>query len=220
MRYDVSFWQSPDWQRESSMNPTFLVFIGLVGLTLVVLAVVGGLKSKLQAVKTEMTRLEIKGDESAGAIAEIQRQKACIRRWSEALKSLENINRNRLLWSRQLESFALSIPEDMRLSVLTIRNVEVPLEPEEGSTAGKAATRYGTQYEMAFQGQVLGEQAGAIIRAFSRDIREAPGLGMYLERIRLSGETPLGDQEVAGKSFVLNGWYRPLDWQSQNGDDQ
>ncbi len=192
------------------MNPNFLIASGVAVVVLIALGVLGGLKADLESSRFELSKYEHRIDQDKPEVDEIRRQRACIRFWEEVLEAVEAVHRNRIVWSRQLETLALSVPEKMTLSVLSVRNVDIPLPPTSGNSN---VQRFGTRYEVRFQGWVEDASASSIIRRFSQGATEVPGFAGLLEGVELSSENPLGRGRGAGKEFVLTALYRTIDWQ-------
>lgn len=192
------------------MNPNFLIASGAAVVVLVALGILGGLKADLEASRFELSKYEHQIDENKAEVEEIRRQRGCIRFWEEVLEAIEAVHRNRIVWSRQLETLALSVPEEMTLSVLSVRSADIPLPPDSGNSE---VQRFGTRYEVRFQGWVEDARASSIIRRFSQGATEVPGFEGLLDGVELSSENPLGRGRGAGKEFVLTALYRTIDWQ-------
>lgn len=209
MRYAITFWTQPDWQKESSVNPNFLIGAGAVAVLLIALGILGSLMAELESTRTELSRTEHKLEQSKGDVEEIRRQRACTRFWREALNTMNGIHRNRILWSRQLETLAFSVPESMTLAVLSVRALDdlVPTDNPDDTVRW-----YGTRYEVRFQGRVEDERASAIIRRFSQELPTVPGFRGLVEGVELSSESPLRQEVGPGKEFVLTSTYRLIDW--------
>lgn len=193
------------------MNPNFIIASSIAVVVLIALGVLGGLKADLETSRFELSKYEHLIEQNKGEVKEIRRQRACVRFWGDTLTAVKNVHRNRILWSCQLEALALSVPDEMVLSILGVRTVDAALpQPAGEETRGQ---RFGTRYEVRFQGRVEDRRASSIIRSFSQQAPEVPGFAGRLEGIELSSESPLLGEAGPGKEFVLTALYKVIDWQ-------
>ncbi|MFW5893769.1 MAG: hypothetical protein ACOCUY_01375 [Verrucomicrobiota bacterium] len=210
MKYSITFWPPPNWQREGSLNPKFLAAVGAVAFFLVMLGVVGGLKADLAMAESERSSLEFKLDDIAPDVEEVRRQRGCTRFWEGALEAVEGITGNRILWSRQLEALARTIPESMVLSRINAQSSSETLPQDADSSK---LERTGTRYNLQLEGEVQHARASSIIGQFSDEAQEAPGFAGLIEKIELSRESPLDFKKGPGKEFSLTVIYQIIDWE-------
>lgn len=212
MRYVITFWAPPNWQRESSINPNFLVGIAALAFLLLGVAILAILNTNLENQIGKQLKLERALEEDETAVSEVRRQLACLRFWKHATTRLETFHKQRILWSRQLETLALTVPETMTLTMLSSRGTQQPL-PARGES--QRIIYFGLQYMVRFQGEVIGEDAGAIIRHFSQQFASVPGFKGVLEKVELREQVPLSNETIPGKQFRLRAWYRTIDWRGE-----
>lgn len=210
MRYSITFWQAPNWQREGSLNPKFLAVVGVIAFLLIALGVFGGMKADLAAAESERANYEFRLEQISADVKEIRRQRGCIQIWEEALEAVEGVTRNRILWSRQLETLGRTIPESMILSQFRAQTSSARLPQEESNSEEE---RYGTRYKLQLEGRVQHARASSVIGRFSAEAQITPGFAELIEKIELSRENPLDSDLGPGKEFSLTALYRIIDWE-------
>ncbi len=230
--YDVSFWEPPDWRKESSFDPLFLA---VVGASLVLLAMLAWFSWNFQ------TRLTLKGriltmtaanDRIAKQADRVRAMRRELETWKRTAAALEWKHRARILWCRQLAAFQRTVPDAILLSNFnyTSRVESVPITAlgvGNGSAAEKAGSnrksRRKPQLVPVITGQVIlsgigfGRDAAEAINRFSRSLQLDSELKNWISKAEIldvgpaqtSGMLEGGD---GAKAFTLECDYKPIRW--------
>lgn len=242
MQYDLSFWNLPDWERESSIDPKFLAGIAAALLLLLMLATFSWSLRGLQSRRVELGTVTAQNRKVIDKAAEVQRQMACTRRWEELLGQLDSKGRTRVVWCRQLASLTGLVPDSMVLHEVTLRSQRAeavadkgpapavapaaPAAPAAGSTSSAAAaparrpaptktTKIQViQCELTIKGVVRGADASEQINTFSRSLERHAELGALLDFAKLKNVAPEagGDEKAPGKQFTIQCRFKPIRW--------
>jgi hypothetical protein len=232
MPYNLSFWSTPDWRRESSTDPKFLAAMGAALVVLAGLTALSWGYQGLQGKRRELATVTAQNKKIIEKAQDIERQIACSRRWQEILGKLECKGRARILCCRQLAALQALVPEAMVLQEVSFRSqrteMVTPVKPaaealpeKEGESSSKrrAAPPKVTktpiiQCEMTVKGVVRGNEAEKTVTGFSRALERDAEIGPTLDYVKLRSVTPeLGAEEkVPGKQFVILCRFKPVRW--------
>jgi Tfp pilus assembly protein PilN len=223
MAFDLNFWPEPDWQRESSVDPYFLLllFLALLLSACVGAAAWGALA--IQSRRGDLLRIEIAIGKMRRDAQEVQRQIDCVTLWEQNRRRLESGADSRFVWCRQLAAIQALVPESVTLTRLAVDSTEVradlaPAEPgsaEGGSRPAGRASRDSTvtRFVMTLAGVARGDNPETIITEFSRAIPAHPELRPLLSTVELTSvvtESRVGAGETPGKEFVVLCRYKPV----------
>jgi len=218
MLYDLNFWQEPDWQQESSVDPNFLIVVGFC--VLVMLAGILLLFSLLevQSRRTDINNLEFAVEQKRPAATEVERQQACIQLWKRALASLEEQSQRRIVWCRQLAALQSLVPGSITLERVSLdtMNMKAVAPGTRNPAAGRSVPQEIslTQYTMTITGVARGDNSEKLITAFSRALPTQSELSPYLTSVELTSVVPepqTGERQgPSGKEFVIICRYKPF----------
>jgi len=222
MRYDLNFWEEPNWRRESSVDPLFAVLVGGCLFILLALVLTAWLMVGLQVRKSELGVLELEVEEDTEAVEEVHRQMDCMRVWREALAEVDVRRRKRVVWSRQLNALQSLVPDAIVLRRLSLSCTEVEEDDKKASAAksrsgkGKKPPTMLSNYELRIQGVAHATNAEALIATFSRVLPEHPELAPHLDTVELTSVTPDRKHRPGegdpGKEFMIVCRYKPIKW--------
>ncbi len=217
MLYDLNFWQTPDWRRESSLDPRFLA---VVLCCLVLVGLLGLLSWRYRQFVTlgaQIAVIQAKCDKVESTAAEVNRQRACIRNWQRVLRGLDHKRRVRLLWCRQLAALQRLIPDSLIFSSVGFSSQQTEIVPENAKKdkSGRPKRIPVIVGELTLRGIALGPTASEDIAWLSRNIERDPILGPLLESARLDTVASATDDLKTGavqKSFTIFCTYKPIRW--------
>jgi len=166
--YDLSFWERPDWQRESTINPTFLMTVAIALCLLIGFAAVSMSYQSLASVKEDLKSAKAG---SQGLTAKAQRLKELQKQsntWEKKLEKLETEKNRKIVISRQLEALQKLVPDDIILDSLNL-NLKTIEEKIKKGNAKKVKINF--QYEMTLSGVAGGKMPQAVITEFAGKLR-------------------------------------------------
>ena len=220
MQYDVNFWTEPDWRRESTISPLFLMFIVLsvfvlIGLTLTSITL--GARANANA---DLKRLQAARDEIKDEAEQVRKQRKQARSWQAKHDMLQRLADRRIVWSRQLEALQAMVPPRMVFVSLACTADRV-MATELGLATGRGAKRDSSgkkeeeqvalRYTLTINGRVRGENAQETVTSFSRQLRGNAVTGSELESRELknlSGETT--KEGTPASTFTIVCKYKPV----------
>ncbi len=224
MKYNLNFWQEPDWQKENSVNIASLG--ALVALILVIAGVshVIWILADISDRQDTLSMLEREIHQHKAVYGKVQSQADSIALWQETVKQLQVQSANRIVWSTQLNAIQNLVPEDIVLKNLLLDSTDLLPEVDKlkaRPTAGKRLKhRHMTEYQLRVFGVAYGENAESIITDFSRRLPKHPEMKSYLQSVELTSVMPHNSRGSAavltGKEFVIVCHYKPVDWNRTN----
>ena len=216
MHHDLNFWSEPNWRRESTINPVFLMVI-IFGLFAVAgFAVTTVVLSGRGAVKEQLAELQAQNAEIEQKAEVLRRYQTRMKTWQEYIALLEHLRAQRVLWSRQLEALQALVPETMTLRTLNLKGdrLTVELEEDEPPPKGKKKepkTQMQMRYVLNISGIAEGARAQEIITEFSRQLSRDPVISRRLQSRELKNIS--GNVSREGKSvhtFTIVCTYEPV----------
>ena len=171
MQHDLNFWQEPDWKRESSISPVFLMMV-----VVALFVLVGGaaaswafhgrltLQNRLADLSARNARIE-----KEALAAKDHRRKSEM--WDRVLKQLDKRVAENLRWSLQLRALQELVPDDIRFDTLAVRTEQVLEHVAVQGKPGRDELRL--QYVMTINGRARGANAQKTIARFLENL--APG---------------------------------------------
>ncbi len=234
MRYDLNFWEPPDWKRESSIDPRFLVAVGMSLVLLALLAAWSLSHASLLAKKGELMRLTLANAKIRNAAQEVTRKSECLGRWQFVDAQVRHKPLVRMPWSRMLAAITEVIPDTVTIQDMTVKSQALRVEVGEapaprGATTAAASTpaRAGgrrpkaelhLQYELTLGGTARGENADDVVSRFSRELKLHPGIAPWLDQAELRSLQPESPRpgEAPAKHFTIVCSYKSLDWYNES----
>lgn len=215
--HDLSFWQEPDWKRESTLNPNFLMAV------IIALFIVAGIamttfanRARSQTSET-LNNLKSQLETIKPTADELKAMQADIALWQGHLDTLSGNPDGTILWSRQLESLQRLVPPAIRLNKLEIRAEQVREKLPADSAAGRPmpVILIKTVYHLRLQGEAIGKDAQGIITDFAQAIASDSVIGDRLKNYEVQNITELRssseNEESLGKSFVFSCAYKEME---------
>lgn len=218
MQYDLNAWQTPDWRRESSLDPRFLIGVCCCLVLLAMLAVASWRFRQLTALGTRINSFGAKHNKIEAAAAEVSRQRACVQNWERILRGLQHKNRVRPLFCLQWAALQKLLPDSLTFSAVAFSSQQTQIVPENapkpkgGGRPKRIAVIVG---ELTLRGFATGPSASDSIAKFSRAIEQDSTLGPLLETARLDAvASAVGNADSAAgqKSFTIFCTYKPIRW--------
>jgi len=209
--HNLSFWEEPDWRRESTLNPNFIMGVIIALFAIAGLGVVSFTYTSTVSLSGELSGMKVRNEEIASKAEKVKLQKERTRMWTEVLEKLENMRRKRLVLSRQLAALQAAVPSAIVLDSIGFHVVRVDAEMAPATTGAKeneTVLRYG----MSVSGSASGDNAQAAIVAFANRLR--PGADSVIGRRLLSSELKnisggRGNQNT--KSFRIECTYKAVE---------
>ena len=205
--HNISFWEEPDWRRESTLNPNFVMVVVAALFLVVGLGAVSFAYTSRHSVESELSGLQSQNSEIESLAENLRKQQQRRNEWRRVLDKLETKRDKRLLISRQLEALHRAVPPEIVLEGLEIRAESVEVPGAEGKKEKEAL-----RYVMSLSGVASGPRAQAAITGFANRLR--PGadsvIGARLlssELKNISGGRNLGE---TNKNFTIVCTYKPV----------
>lgn len=206
--FDLNFWQEPDWRRESTINPNFLMVV----IVTLVLILAGWLITHTHRVKgmatEELGDIEAQHAEIKETAEEIKEFRQLTSFWQSKLEELQEEEKRKIIVSRQLEALQQLVPSEIIIQSFRLNLNEV--EVDNGSSDDEKEEKF--QYRLDLTGTAGGENPQKIITDFAARLR--PGsdnmIGRNLQSYELkqiSGESGRGEGEE--KKFTIECIYQP-----------
>jgi len=206
MNHNLSFWQEPDWRRESTVSPVFLsgvvIALALVGL----LAYISFVFTGNMARRSDFNQIAGDNQQIAARSEAVKEQQKMINLWQNHLAALQNDAASTIVWSRQLEALQSMVPDDIVLSQLSLRSEEV--RDESGPRAPSAPKETKLRYVVTVIGAAFGEDAQRTITRFSEQLTFHPEIDRYLQNRELKNISDTS--ETAGTRFTMICTYKPM----------
>lgn len=220
--HDLNFWMEPDWKRESTLNPNFLmtVIIALfvvagVGLATFANRAKAAAEDTLNQVNAQLQSVQ----HTASTLKQMQSE---IVLWQGHLETLKGDTGETIFWSRQLEEIQALTPPEIQLNNLEIRGESVREKLPANTAAGRPqpviVTR--TVYHLRIRGEARVEVGAtsnpqAIITQFADTIAANPVIGDRLKHYEIQNITELRSNEndtgPVGRSFVFSCSYKEME---------
>ncbi|MCF7854194.1 MAG: hypothetical protein K9N51_05295 [Candidatus Pacebacteria bacterium] len=207
MKHSLSFWEEPDWRRESTISPTFLGGILLCIMLLGGLAMASYVFTVRISRRAELERVKLENKQIAGQAERVKKRQETLQVWGGNLEQLHQLTARTMLWSRQLEALQSVVPMDITLTQLNITANEVQVDlPREKGAAPKQVSK--TQYVLTLSGVARGERAQETITEFSDELPRNPEIGRQLINRELKNIS--GARGGKAKTFTIVCIYRPV----------
>ncbi len=219
MKYDINFWPMPDWQRESSINPNFIMAVVIA--LLVVISIMHFTMAANQRRSTAANLADVRAQaESIGSEVELlQAMSEETELWGRKMELLDRKATRRIFWSRQMAALQQLTPDSVIFTNLAVRGqplqVEIPAPPPPRGAPRRPPTieRY-TVYNLHITAIATGEQSGRTITDYVNNIGNSQIVGEKLEsyEIRNIREASgiMGQLYPDAKSFVLHCTYERI----------
>lgn len=218
--HNLSFWDEPDWRRESTLNPNFLMGVVIALFLIAALAVASIAYSSSSSLEGRLSALQAQNQRIADQAQEVRTQKEKLNLWNEVLARLEQMERQRFVISRQLEALyeAVAQSPEIQFETLEMHIETVQVEGAEGKGNGqgngKGQKETKVRYAMSLNGFATGEGAQQIITEFWKRLRPGGGeadsvIRRLMGNTELKGITGVGDENVKNFSIVCT--YKPIE---------
>lgn len=218
-QYDLNFWPETDWERESSIDPRFLLAAFFCLQLLAIFGIYSYYSFRLGALKNELAGIEIADKAIVNNANAVKEKMACLQYWQEIEAKTRHKAESRMPLSAQLEAWALSTPPAVVLSAIDIRSQMAMVEADTAKAAGKGrgggkAKVSRLQYAVTFQGVASGDNADDVISRLSRELPRHPGIAPWVDNVQLVSAQPeaVGPGKTPAKRFTLSAVYKPLEW--------
>lgn len=197
----------PDWRRESTLDPRFLMVVVIALFLIAGLGAVSFAYSAKSSAAKELAKVKANQTVIAEDAKELRAIRKQINLWNKALAKLEEKQRKRLILSRQLAELHRVIPDDVVLQGLEFHTEKVDrkVKTANGEQAGKVF-----RYAMSLSGSASGDDPQAAITLLAN--RLSPGrdslIGRTLEDSDLKNMSGgiMGEDKM---SFNIVGIYKP-----------
>lgn len=206
--FKLNFWQEPDWRRESTINPNFLMVV-MVALCLIVAGWLVSSSYRLKNVTTDKLRnIRSEHAEVKDTAEKIQELRQLSSFWQSKQEELEDAKKRKLIMSRQLETLQSLVPPEIVLQSLRI-NLNI-IENEDRGSGGKEGEEK-LQYRLDLAGTAGGDNPQLVITDFAGRLR--PGsdniIGRSLKSYELKQISGRGGEEEGEKSFNVECVFQP-----------
>ncbi len=124
--HNLSFWEVPDWQRESTFSPIFIIFATVAAFFLVAAALTSLTWREKKASQATLFLLQKDNELIADKALDASRQKAALATWQKVLANAREIELRRLPWSRQLEALQGVFPDEVIVQDLSVNRRRMP----------------------------------------------------------------------------------------------
>jgi Tfp pilus assembly protein PilN len=211
MVHDLSFWEGPDWRRESTFSPNFLMGAILCLFAVVALGVTSYQFTTKLRLKGRLAALEGDNKRVVQRAERIRALKSKIEMWDGHMAALQKREDGRIVWSRQFEALWSLVPDDLVFNQLALNSTETTEEVEKkvgGRTAKIKIPK--VRYTLTITGMARGEDAQRTITTFSDRLPLHPVIARHLESRELK---QISDAREGGdrKSFTIMCTYKPLE---------
>lgn len=208
---ELSFWKVPDWKKESSLNPNFLMVVIAALFVLSGVTVCSFAYRAHLPVKEDVDELEKKISSREDKVSEVKRFKKHNQQIVAKLKSLKE-NRKAIVWSPQLASFARNLPENIVFRRLTIKAERMTVERTitvDGKKQSQQISK--TRYRFRITGRSRGDNGREDLTAFSQKIQDSPPMGKILQKVEIPQvRKRTNHRNNTYFSFRLDGIYKPM----------
>ncbi len=222
MKHDINFWPPPDWSRESSLSPDFLMAV-MVAIAIVLSFLFYTLaENRRRQTESERLHIEVQVQNMAPQVERLTAMERESKQWGAMLDKLAERAEARIFWSRQLEALQKLTPPDIVLSSISVRDESIPIEvepPPEARQRGRRPTpsfRYETGYSLEITAIYIGDsiEHEKSISAFADRIGNSQAVGRYLDSYGTRNIRDLAGTESelfpGGKSFVFTCTYQAI----------
>lgn len=144
---ELSFWEVPDWGRESSLNPNFVMAVIILLFIVIGIGIYSMAYRKIVPLKEQENTLKSALKDEKAFIDGIKKLEALETTWNEKLELLDN-HQVPLYWSRQLQAYQDVIANDIS-EVLMISSMDFNkrVKMVEASAGGKRGGKKKSQKE-------------------------------------------------------------------------
>lgn len=176
MRFDLSFWDEPNWTRESTLSPFFIMTAIAATFLVAGIALAAGAARELSVSRAQLEALNQQNNGLKASAAKAAKMKAQIDRWDKVLKTFDGLATKNLLWSCQLEALQKSVPDDVTLETMTVS----------GSRKGDTTDNTGKltlpawQYSLVMTCLAVGENPQESINTFLDNLSHDPLLSTLM----------------------------------------
>ncbi|MFA4944972.1 MAG: hypothetical protein WC789_09765 [Lentisphaeria bacterium] len=226
MQYDLNFWTEPDWVRESSMDPRFLLASVLLMEVVLLAGIFSLFHNRQEAHAGRLAQAETENLKFAAATADLERMVACTEYWQGIEAKTAARAERRLPVSLLLAAWAEATPSDVFFTNLSLRSVPIWVEPPvaagaSGGTAAKAKRESRLLYDITCQTVALGTNAMPKLTDFSRTILLNPAIAYWVEARSVSlagGLQPEAQvwKGMPGARTTVVAKFKPLDWYDES----
>ena len=215
MEYDLSFWELPDWRRESSVNPKFLAVAGACMVLLVLLGLASWAWRSVEAQKKLRKTMESDIKKIAGAANRVKLLRSRTMKWDGILKKLDGKARARIVWCKQLAALQSVIPESVTLERLQLSSqpVEVSEQPKDPKKKPRKVKML--EWRLILTVIARGDSIGQVSEELPGRLATHPDITPILETAELRGKVipvPAKAGQTAGKKFTIECKYKPVRW--------
>jgi len=215
--FDVNFWEVPDWRRESTLDPRFVVFVAACLLTAAMLALLSVEFRRSMVLRSKILEVQARNERIQKDADLVRKMRADLQLWDSILEALEYKHRTRILWCRHLAAIARIVPPAVFLESLNLRSrvVEEEEETVDPKTKKKIKRIVPRLYcELAIRAVAVGENAAETATTFSRAFVADSEIGPLLESAHLEGVVAATgtDLPAGAQRFTILCEYKPLRW--------
>jgi hypothetical protein len=204
MNHDLSFWEEPDWRRESTVSPVFLGIVVISLLLVSLLAYMSYIFTGNIGRRAELNRIAGENLKIADRAEEIKEEKKMVNLWQSHLDALKEQSAKAMVWSRQFEALQSMVPEEIVFSQLSLRSEEA--RDESGPRSKEKETKY--RYVLTLIGTAFGPESQRAITRFSEQLVFHPEIDRYLQNRELKNISETSD--TLGTRFTLICTYEPM----------
>ena len=204
MVHDLSFWSEPDWRRESTLSPVFVMAVFLCLIALAGIAYTSVVFSGKISRTYALGKLEAGNERIKRQAFKVKAARAELAMWRENRAALTELEAERVIWSRQLDALRRIIPDPVTLKLIACRLERVSVAAATPDTPPVPQRRY----VVTMNGVAQGKEAYRAIPAFADRLQRDPEIGPYLYRATLKNMSGSpGDDET---QFTIICEYQPL----------
>ncbi len=215
--HNLSFWQEPDWKRESTLNPNFLMAVIIALFVVASIAMTTFANRSRSHTLESLDNLKTQLESIKTAADELKAMQADIALWQGHLDTISGNSNESILWSRQLEALQRLVPAEIRLTNLEIRAEQVREKLPADSAAGRPmpVVLIKTVYHLRLQGEALGQDAQATITDFAQKIASDNVIGDRLKHYEVQNISEMRSSSEnipsPGKTFVFSCVFKELE---------
>ncbi len=218
MEYNINFWHPPNWQRESSINPKFVMVVIISIFLILSFSLYSIIENQRNSSAKELAILQEQVEQLKPQVEHLEHLKRETDRWTGMLNKLNEKSKHRIFWSRQLEALQQLTPDSITLGNLNVRNeilrIETPVPRTGQGPPPPPKIEYKTVYHLHIDAIAHGQNINQEIADFAESIGHSKIIGEKLQgyEIRNISEYSGPDRELypEAQSFVLNCTYKPL----------
>lgn len=209
MQYNLSFWDEPNWKKESSIDPVFLISACAVALAVTAFGVWNWRAGINRSLESELNGLNAENAKLTPAYEKITAKQEELKKWEDILLEFKAIEEQRIVWSQQLQAIQGAIPETMILNKILIDAKSIIKKPKDPKKAKLGAESVKSLYTLTLTGSCKEDvdlrEAKQLILSFVEYLPKASGLENYISKAEY-------DSSSSGRSFQINCDYYPVNW--------